>query len=174
MSCIGPKYLKPLVTTICREAVPAKLIRNQMENTQRRKVLKKKEQYRTKLIFKCNRETHYDLRNAWEQTLLKSDILNRREKTFMVICEQLQNQSFTSHQVHPVDPGELIAIQEMENKICKALQSYENRCDSAEEQDMIKNYKQCLLWCCFVLKNRGMFWKSVVKIMVQFVDLWMP
>lgn len=104
------------------------------------------------------RPKQHSLKHDWQQSISYENGLSAREKTFMVICDRIKNQSFPGYNLTQPVPEELVQMKKLGESI------------QASEGD--NNYKQCKFWCCFVIENRCTFWKSVLKVVVQFMDLW--
>ncbi|CEP10917.1 hypothetical protein [Parasitella parasitica] len=48
-----------------------------------------------------------------------------------------------------------------------------DRLEKYVRQKAVKtNVAKCQLWCIFSIRNRASFWKSTLKVVVQFMDLW--
>lgn len=103
------------------------------------------------------RQEQHCMRYDWEHLMWKDDdTLNTRQKTFMVICDHMRAQYFPSSN-HHADSTELKSFARLE-------------VENGRHAD--KDYVACKNWCCFVIKHRGTFWKSVLKTVVQFMDIW--
>jgi hypothetical protein len=91
-----------------------------------------------------------------------NESLTSHEKTFMVICSHMQDRSLAS-----VELGQLeftrLAFDRLEELIQTKI---------AQQKSGHINYLKCKLWCCYVIRNRASYWLSVLKVMIQFADLW--
>ncbi|KAG1170297.1 hypothetical protein G6F70_007817 [Rhizopus microsporus] len=114
----------------------------------------------------CQNTRTYEpsLKEAWESVKHKETGLSKHETAFVLICSHLERK----------------IIPTCNKSSSRSLQSKEKYLTAFEElQTTIRNNdtaKESLirvkLWCIDVLINSDRFWISVLKIIIQFIDVW--
>ncbi|CEI90422.1 hypothetical protein RMCBS344292_04747 [Rhizopus microsporus] len=114
----------------------------------------------------CQNTRTYEpsLKEAWESVKHKETGLSKHETAFVLICSHLERK----------------IIPTCNKSSSRSLQSKEKYLTAFEElQTTIRNNdtaKESLirvkLWCIDVLINNDRFWISVLKIIIQFIDVW--
>ncbi|KAI7906299.1 uncharacterized protein BX663DRAFT_188542 [Cokeromyces recurvatus] len=95
----------------------------------------------------------HSLKYEWMQMIQKENTFTCHEETFMLICSHIQSRCLISPlSSSPFD------LDRLEKWISN--QAKNNRLWACKE------------WCCFMIKHQSSFWLSVLKVMVQFMDLW--
>lgn len=80
------------------------------------------------------------------------------EQAFLVICWHLQSKCLVLNNMYQNDVNEKNSFDRLEEKI---------------RQDIVKkDIAKCKIWCIFSIRNRASFWKSTLKVVIQFMDLW--
>ncbi|ORE04745.1 hypothetical protein BCV72DRAFT_230961 [Rhizopus microsporus var. microsporus] len=114
----------------------------------------------------CQNTRAYEsrLKEAWESVKHKEAELSEHETAFVLICSHLERKiipTFNKSSSRSLQSKEkyLIAFEELQTVIRNS--------DTAKESLM-----RVKLWCINVLINNDRFWISVLKIMIQFIDIW--
>ncbi|CAO3644973.1 unnamed protein product [Mucor fragilis] len=105
------------------------------------------------------RVQQHDLKYDWHKLMRQQDAnTNTHEQAFLVICWHLQSKCLVTDTRSLYDTDEMTGFDRLEEKI---------------RQKIVKNdVAKCQLWCIFSIRNRASFWKSALKVVVQFMDLW--
>lgn len=112
------------------------------------------------LIFFCLcRVQQHDLKYDWHKLMKQQDSnTTTHEQAFLVICWHLQSKCLVTIPQPPSEANEKSGFDGLEERI---------------RQKVAKNdVAKCQLWCVFSIRNRASFWKSTLKVVVQFMDLW--
>lgn len=123
-------------------------------------LLKKK----TVCSFNCFRVNESSLKETWETAKHKQDVLSKHETAFVLICSHLEKKAI------PVFNKSSSVILQSKGKhlvTFDELQTIIRNNGTAKEPLM-----RTKLWCIDVLINKDRFWISVLKIMIQFIDIW--
>lgn len=110
-------------------------------------------------LFNSSRVQQHDLKYDWHKLMRQQDAnTNTHEQAFLVICWHLQSKCLVTDTRSLYDTDEMTGFDRLEEKI---------------RQKIVKNdVAKCQLWCIFSIRNRASFWKSALKVVVQFMDLW--
>ncbi|KAL9551241.1 hypothetical protein PS6_005100 [Mucor atramentarius] len=105
------------------------------------------------------RVQQHDLKYDWHKLMKQQDSnTTTHEQAFLVICWHLQSKCLVTIPQPPSEANEKSGFDGLEERI---------------RQKVAKNdVAKCQLWCIFSIRNRASFWKSTLKVVVQFMDLW--
>ncbi|KAG0173654.1 hypothetical protein DFQ30_007276 [Apophysomyces sp. BC1015] len=115
-----------------------------------------------------------DMKSSWMSLARKRCTKGEdsHKHAFLLICERLQNRAhplqslvLREHLCHsfPENDSSSLIYDGMINNLNLAL-------DSGDPHESSLIY--CKIWCLRILRDRGSGWKSVLRVMVQFADLW--
>jgi hypothetical protein len=115
-------------------------------------------------LTNIHRKEKHSLQDDWNQMLQTDDSggLTFHEKTFMVICSHLQDRSLAS-----IELGQLECTRLGFDRLVELIQT-----KISQQKSGHVNYLKCKLWCCYAIRNRASYWLSVLKVVIQFADLW--
>ncbi|OAD08802.1 hypothetical protein MUCCIDRAFT_105769 [Mucor lusitanicus CBS 277.49] len=105
------------------------------------------------------REQQHDLKYDWHKLMKQQDAnTTTHEQAFLVICWHLKSKRLVTNTQSLYDAEEKSGFDRLEKRIREKI----------VKNDVVK----CQLWCIFSIRNRASFWKSTLKVVVQFMDLW--
>lgn len=107
------------------------------------------------------------LNEAWSLANTLDTTMSRHEQAFVVICTGLKQKSFPV----PARSRELSNQSSFSPEDLHAFKQLEAVIRNDETTDRYLKSKK--MWCIDALMNRSCFWVSVLKIIIQFIDLWM-
>ncbi|GAN07005.1 hypothetical protein MAM1_0144c06495 [Mucor ambiguus] len=105
------------------------------------------------------RVQQHDLKYDWNKLMKQQDTnMTPHQQAFLVICWHLQSKCLVTSTQLLNNPDEKSGFDRLEEWIREKI----------AKNDVVK----CQLWCIFNIRNRASFWKSTLKVVVQFMDLW--
>ncbi|KAG0791569.1 hypothetical protein G6F57_005066 [Rhizopus arrhizus] len=113
------------------------------------------------------RTPEMSLNEAWSLANTLDTTMSRHEQAFVVICTGLKQKSFPV----PARSRELSNQSSFSPEDLHAFKQLEAVIRNDETTDRYLKSKK--MWCIDALMNRSCFWVSVLKIIIQFIDLWM-